>query len=105
MPEISASQIPAHDWFRPKLVALLAQAEQAGYARDVAEAVITDLMNGALAAAVPPSETPDEAWARDPGEAQGAAGEMPQPASAEGDLADTGELLGQNKIPLRWNYY
>jgi hypothetical protein len=101
MPDISAPSIPAHDWFRPKLVALLAEAEEAGYARDVAEAVITDLMNGALAAALPP---PEEGWARDPGEPVGAASEMPQPISVEGDLADTGELLGQNKIPLRYNY-
>jgi hypothetical protein len=101
MPDISAPSIPAHDWFRPKLVALLAEAEEAGYARDVAEAVITDLMNGALAAALPP---PEEGWARDPGEPAGAASEMPQPISVEGDLADTGELLGQNKIPLRYNY-
>ncbi len=102
MPEISAPTLPAHDWFRPKLVTLLAEAEQAGYARDVAEAVITDLMNGLLAAAVPP---PEEAWALDPGEPAGAAGEMPQPVSVEGDLADTGELLGQNKIPLRRKYF
>jgi hypothetical protein len=101
MPEISAPDMPAHDWFRAKLVTLLAEAERAGYARDVAEAVITDLMNGALAAAVPP---PEGAWARDPGEPAGATGEMPQRVSVQGDLADTGELLGQNKIPLISNY-
>jgi hypothetical protein len=101
MPEISSPGIPAHDWFRPKLVTLLAEAEQAGYARDVAEAVITDLMNGPLAADVPP---PEEAWAHDPGEPAGATGEMPQHVSVEGDLADTGELLAQNKIPLISNY-
>ena len=46
-----------HQYLRPKLVALLAEAEADGYARDVAVAVITDLVNGALAADTPaPSE-------------------------------------------------
>ncbi len=38
--------ITPHDWFRPKLVALVAEAEAAGIARDVSVAVITDLING-----------------------------------------------------------
>ena len=35
-----------HAWLRPKLLALLAEAESAGIARDVAVAVIIDLMTG-----------------------------------------------------------
>jgi hypothetical protein len=46
-----------HDWFRARLITLLAEADAAGFARDVAVAVITDLINGQLSAAVaPPSE-------------------------------------------------
>jgi hypothetical protein len=80
--------IPPHAWFREKLQALLAEAETAGYTRDVAEAVITDLMNGALAAPAPP---PDENWARDQGEPTGAASEMPAHRSVtdEGLLQET----------------
>ena len=51
-----------HAWFEPKLVALMAEAQQAGIARDVSVAVITDLVNGKLSAAVPaPQQTnPDQ---------------------------------------------
>ncbi len=66
---------PAHDWFRERLTVLLADAEQAGYSRDIAQAVITDLMNGAFASPTPP---PDENWAHDAGEPEGAASEMPR---------------------------
>ena len=37
---------PAHVWLRPRLIALIAEAEQAGIARDVAVAVAIDLMTG-----------------------------------------------------------
>ncbi len=43
----------AHAWLRPRLEALMAEAEAAGIARDVSMAVITDLVNGPLAAPVP----------------------------------------------------
>ena len=56
----------AHDWFRPRLTALLAEADAAGYARDVSQAAITDLVNGALGTVAPPAA--DEAWAQDIGE-------------------------------------
>jgi hypothetical protein len=67
----------AHEWFEPRLVALLAEADAAGYARDVSQAAITDLVNGALAAAAPPA-SPDDDWARDIGEPAESAHEMPQ---------------------------
>ena len=56
------STIAPHDWFEPKLAALMAEAEAAGMARDVSVAVITDLVNGRLAAAVPAPEeaSPDQ---------------------------------------------
>jgi hypothetical protein len=91
MPEISA-----HAWFSERLAALLAEAERAGYARDVAEAVITDLMNGAFAAPVPP---PDENWSRDPGEAAGAASEMPRHQSAATEEAVEGTPFGGIPMP------
>lgn len=90
--------ITAHDWFRPKLVALLAEAAQAGYQRDVAEAVITDLINGALAASAPP---PEDSWAQDPGEPPAAASEMPLHPGADTDSFDAGKLLQQPKISFR----
>jgi hypothetical protein len=93
--------ITAHDWFRPRLAALFADAVQAGYPRDVAEAVITDLVNGTLAASEPP---PEDSWAQDPGEPPAAASEMPLHTPADTDSFDASELLGQTKIRLRSNY-
>jgi hypothetical protein len=61
MPDISP-----HDWLRPKLAALMAEAEAAGIARDVSVAVITDLVNGPRFS-VGPTET-DEDWNKDIGE-------------------------------------
>lgn len=56
----------AHDWFRPKLQSLMAEAAAAGFAADVSVAVVTDLVNGELAgAAIAP---PDVEWNRDIGE-------------------------------------
>ena len=37
---------PARDWLRPKLLALLAEADGAGFARDVTVAVLIDLVTG-----------------------------------------------------------
>ncbi len=37
---------PAHRWLRPKLTELLAAAESAGIAREVAVAVLIDIMTG-----------------------------------------------------------
>lgn len=79
----------AHDWFRPKLVSLMAQAEQAGFGRDVAVAVITDLVNGALET-IPPA-APDENWNRDIGEPDSAVNGAPTLDPAKGP-ANYGEL-------------
>ena len=38
---------PAHDWLRPRLEQLLAEAEGEGIERTVAVAVLTDLVTGA----------------------------------------------------------
>ena len=35
---------PAHDWLRPRLEALVAEAATAGIERDIAVAVLTDLI-------------------------------------------------------------
>lgn len=96
MPDISA-----HEWFAPKLIAVLAEAAQAGYPRDVAVAVITDLINGALSASEPP---PEGSWAQDPGEPAGAASEMPLHTSVDAGNSDAGKLLQETKIHFRNNY-
>jgi hypothetical protein len=97
MPDTSP-HISAHDWFRPKLIALLAESAQAGYPRDVAEAVITDLINGPLSANEPP---PEDSWAQDPGEPPAAASEMPLHTGGDTDGSDAGKLLQQTKISFR----
>jgi hypothetical protein len=56
----------AHEWYRPRLAALVAEGEAAGIARDVAVAVITDLINGQLFNPGPAGG--DEAWNQDIGE-------------------------------------
>jgi len=38
--------VSPHEWLEPKLLALVAEAEGQGIARDVCVAVITDLING-----------------------------------------------------------
>jgi hypothetical protein len=50
------TQTPAHKWLRPKLTALIAEAEQAGIARDVAVAVLTDLITSPEYYGTPPTE-------------------------------------------------
>ncbi len=37
---------PAHDWLRPRLQQLVAEAEAAGIERSVAVAVLTDIITG-----------------------------------------------------------
>jgi hypothetical protein len=59
-------QISPHDWLRPKLDALVAEAEAAGIERGISVAVITDLINGPPFSAGAP-ET-NEAWNQDIGE-------------------------------------
>ena len=95
MPQISAP-LSAHDWFHPRLAALLAQADKAGFPRDVAQAVITDLVNGVFAAgnAIPRGE---ENWARDIGEPPEAAHEMPQKTGLPPE--SLGDRLGTSQIP------
>ncbi len=80
------TEIAPHAWFEPKLVALMAEAEAAGMARDVSVAVITDLVNGRLAAAVPP---PEEA---NPDQDLGEPGYM-VPHGQDTGLTDLGETV------------
>ena len=81
------TDVAPHAWFEPKLVALMAEADGAGIARDVSVAVITDLVNGKLAAAVPaPQEAnPDQ----DIGEP-----DYMVPHGPDTGLADPGEPVG-----------
>jgi hypothetical protein len=58
--------ISPHDWLRPRLGALVAEAKAAGIARDVSVAVITDLINGPDFGVEPPAA--DENWNQDIGE-------------------------------------
>lgn len=55
-----------HDWFRPKLTALVAEAKAAGIEQDVSVAVITDLINSPPFNAAPVVD--DETWNQDIGE-------------------------------------
>jgi hypothetical protein len=59
-------QASPHDWLRPKLSALVAEAEAAGIDRGVSVAVITDLINGPPFSASA-LETSEE-WNQDIGE-------------------------------------
>lgn len=62
----SAPPPAPHDWFRPRLAALVASASRAGFALDVSVAVITDIINGP-SFNLTPLDT-DEAWNQDIGE-------------------------------------
>ncbi len=55
------------DWFYPKIEALVAEAEQAGIARDMTVAMVTDIINGPPFN-VGPEPTADEDWNKDVGE-------------------------------------
>ena len=55
------------DWLYPRLAALVADAEQAGIARDMAVALVTDIINGPPFN-VGPEPTADEDWNKDVGE-------------------------------------
>ena len=61
------SESTPHDWYLPRLQALVAEAEKAGFAPDVSVAVITDLMNRPIFNAGE-ADTLDEDWGRDIGE-------------------------------------
>jgi hypothetical protein len=57
------------DWLRPRLSALVKDAEQAGIARDISVAVITDLINGPQFSPAPTDGVvDDENWNQDIGE-------------------------------------
>jgi hypothetical protein len=60
------SQTTSHEWFQPKITALIAEAEAAGIAPDVSIAVITDLVNGPLFTSAPLQT--EEKWNQDIGE-------------------------------------
>ena len=62
-----------YDWLRPKLTAIVSEAEQAGIARDVTVAVITDLINGPDFNTAPLEV--NEGWNQDIGEPDGAVNE------------------------------
>ncbi len=49
---------PAHAWLQPRLTALLAEAEKAGIARDVAVAVLMDLLSAPPFDTAAPSPVP-----------------------------------------------
>ncbi len=79
------ADISPHDWLRPKLAALVKDAEAAGIARDVSVAVITDLMNGPLADTAPLQT--HEGWNKDIGEPDEFVN-VNAPLSAEPTLGD-----------------
>jgi len=92
-------QKTAHDWFKPRLAALVAEAEAAGYARDISVAVITDLVNGTLSPLAPIAT--DETWDHDIGEPDSAVHGAPSPEaggpSYGGDIANPLDHLGRHR--------
>ena len=54
------------DWLYPRLEALVAEAENAGIARDVTVALVTDIINGPPFNVGPPAA--DDNWNKDVGE-------------------------------------
>ena len=56
------SDVSPHEWLRPRLSVLVAEAAKAGIAHDVSVAVITDLINGPLSAPepAPTGENPNQ---------------------------------------------
>ena len=69
-----------HAWLRPRLKALVAEANRAGFALDVSVAVITDIINGPDFN-LTPLDT-DENWNQDIG----------APADLSADLTGAGEV-------------
>lgn len=58
-PYAEVSDTPLHDWLRPRLAQLLRDAGAAGFAREAALAVMTDLATAApFNMAPPPAESP-----------------------------------------------
>jgi hypothetical protein len=53
------SQTPLHDWLGPRLQALLREAEAAGFQRDIAMAVLQDMVTSSPAAAMLMPEVDD----------------------------------------------
>ena len=94
---MSAPTPTPHDWFRPKLTALVAEAKADGIAQDVSVAVITDLMNGPLFAAG--ELQTNEGWNQDIGEPTELVNPN-NPTSAEPNAADavpdTMPFIGRN---------
>jgi hypothetical protein len=87
-----------HDWFAPRLAALVAEADKAGYARDVTVAVITDLINGPAYNNGP--EVDEENWNQDIGEPD----YMVNQDATQGDGGvggGAGGLEGLEHFPLR----
>ena len=54
------TRTPVHKWLHPKLTALIVEAEKAGIARDVAVAVLTDLITGPEFNATPPADPSED---------------------------------------------
>jgi hypothetical protein len=56
----------AHEWYLPRLTALVEEAAAAGFARDVSVAVVTDLINSPPFNDAPVAD--DENWNQDIGQ-------------------------------------
>ena len=93
-----------HHWLEPRLTSLMAEAEAAGIARDVSVAVITDLVNGALAAGVP--EPTGENANQDIGEpdymANQASGAHPSLPDEPGTIGGIGQIGGNFGTHRNW---
>ncbi len=80
---------PLHDWALPRLTALIADAEQAGFAPDATVAVLTDLVCGPVFNHAP---LPVEPPVLDPGQPGPLAAEMETPELALPRMVEAGEF-------------
>jgi hypothetical protein len=85
-----------HEWFRPRLAALMAGAASAGIARDVSVAVITDLVNGPLAASEPPpsADNPNQDIGEPDYMANESSGSHPSLPVDDGSVGGIGQVGG-----------
>ena len=95
------SSTPAHDYMLPRITALVAEAIKSGIARDVAVAVLTDILTAPeFDTAVPDPQTdsaPHQDWERSPDD----------PVVIDGMRPSTAPALGAQEAadfvrPLRW---
>lgn len=94
------SKSPAHDFLLPRLTALVTDAVASGIARDVAVAVLIDLVTSPTfdtAAPAPDTDSePHDIWKRGPGSVVLVAGQAAEPPAV--DARDEADFVK----PINW---